>query len=130
MPATVFFDGVLDPRYDNDPFCVGNTCYVRISFELPAFTLTGLSLTAEDVFTSPAAKAATSVTSVTRAGEFLIWNSLGSARHTRVPGDAQVGADGGDDGDSGADGRSDTPGGSSAFEGSMGSVDGGASSTS
>ena len=83
LSGTVTFDGAAKPE-EKDPFCTGATCYARIRFKIPHWTIGSCVIDPKKVTLFPVnkSKLAVSVDSVALSGDYIIWNSRGDSRHT------------------------------------------------
>lgn len=86
LSGTVTFDGAAKPE-KKDPFCTGTTCYARIRFKVPHWTIGSCVIDPKKVALFPVnkSKLAVSVDSVALSGDYIIWNSRGDSRHTVPP---------------------------------------------
>ncbi|EGG18271.1 hypothetical protein DFA_03763 [Cavenderia fasciculata] len=70
---------------DRDPFCQGTNTFVRLFFKLQHCTLSGFGIDPKRVTVYPTSKSKVNVDREIISSDYVIWNSLGSAKHSYHP---------------------------------------------
>ena len=81
LRATVTFLEDSNPPsvQGEDPFCVGQTAYILISFRIFEFTLSGLSIEPRSILSFPQSKYKLAISREFSSAEYKVWNVNGDA---------------------------------------------------
>lgn len=84
LSGTVAFDGIAVAGPEaSDPFCTGLTCYAKIKFKIPRWTIGTCVIDPKKVSLTPLGKnkLTVSVESMALSRDYIIWNSRGDSKH-------------------------------------------------